>query len=161
MLHRSLLLATVVLFGFPVSTSADQQDLSGIWVTESPVPYIVEHTPEHPHGKSVPHESLKILERSASMEWSLTQREDGLISGTNRWVAYGEDGQQVYEGIEPMVGVFDGQRAVLIEPPDEEAKTAQINFEATFEGPDRISGIGYSVGPPKLIAIRFAMVRKR
>ena len=151
----------MVLIAWSAVSVADQGDLSGIWQTESPVPYIVEHTAAHPQGEPVPHESLKILERSASLEWTLVQRGDGLITGTNRWIAYDETGRQVFEGTEPLLGVYDGQRAVLIEAPDEEAQTAQINFEVTFDGPDRLSGIGYSVGAPKLLVMRFVLKRKQ
>ena len=157
---RALVVFLMVLVAHTALANDGQKDLNGTWQTESPVPYIVEHTSNHPHGKPVPHESLNVLERSASMEWSLVQRSDGLISGVNRWVAYDERGKKVYEGAEALMGVYDGQRVVLMEAPDDVAGTAQIKFEAAFDGPDRIIGIGYSVGASKLLAMRYVLVRK-
>ena len=145
---------------FAFSAHAGEDSLTGTWRTEAPVTYLVEFTTEHPHGKLVPHEGVQILERSASLEWVLTQRPDGYIIGTNHWTAYDEKGKKVLEASEPLLGTYDGQRWMLIEPPDEKAKTAQIVFEVTREGPDKVRGIGYSVNGPKLLAMHFTLVRK-
>ncbi len=159
--RTSIFFSLVTALVFHVfSAQAAEDGLTGTWRTEAPVSYLVEHTPEHPQGTPTPHEGMQILERSASLEWTLTQRPDGLITGTNNWIAYDEKGSKVFEGSEPLLGAYDGERGVLTEPSDESAKTAQIVFEITREGADKIRGIGYSVAGPKLLAMHFVLVRK-
>lgn len=143
------------------NTSADWKDLTGIWYTEVPVPYLVEYTTEHPNGKSVSHKDIVLLERSATIQWDLTQRPDGLIIGTNHWIAYDQTGEKIYEGNEPLLGVYDGsRRAVLNEPVDKSSNTTQVTFEVTFKTQNKINVIGYGVGGHKILAIRFELVRK-
>lgn len=151
----------MILALYAVSAHAAEDGLSGTWATDGPVAYLVEHTPEHPQGKPVPHQGVQIVERSASLEWTLMQRPDGLITGTNDWIAFDENGKQVFEGIEPLLGAFDGRRGVLTEPSDDSVGTARIVFEISSEGRDRIRAIGYSVTGPKMLAMHFVLTRKR
>jgi hypothetical protein len=144
-----------------VSAQTAGKSLTGTWRTEAPAHYLVEQTPEHPHGEPVPHEGMEIVARSASLEWTLTERPHGLITGTNQWVAYDEDGKKVFEGSEPLLGARDGDSSVLTEPHDEGGKTARIVFQITRESKNRIRGLAYSVSGPKLLAMRFVLVRKR
>jgi hypothetical protein len=37
--------------------------------------------------------------------------------------------------------------------------SAQVVFNFTYEGPNKISGIGYTVAGPKLLAMRFVLVK--
>ncbi len=140
--------------------TTDKKDLSGTWYTEAPVPYLVEYTPEHPQGKSISHSDIQLLERSATLKWTLTQRPDGLIVGTNDWIVYDEKGNKVFEGSEPLLGVYSSERTVLCEPEDKNAKTAQIIFEIKLVSQEKIQGIAYSVGGPKLMVMNFVLVRK-
>ena len=103
---------------------------------------------------------MVILERSATLEWELTHRSDDLITGVNDWIAYDENGKQVFEGIEPLLGAWDGERGVLKEPADEKIKSAEIVFEFRLEGPDRMRVLGYSVSGPKMLAMHFVLVRE-
>ncbi|TNE47010.1 MAG: hypothetical protein EP344_19870 [Bacteroidetes bacterium] len=136
------------------------KNLTGTWVTEKPVTYLVEFTEEHPQGEIVANNGIQILERSAILEWTLEQRPDGLITGVNNWAAFDESGTKVFEGQEALLGFFDGQAGMLSEPADEAKQTAQINFEFKIKGQNKIQGFAYNVGSVKLLAMRFELVRK-
>lgn len=136
------------------------KNLTGTWVTEKPVTYLVEFTEEHPQGETVANNGIQILERTAILEWTLEQRPDGLITGVNSWAAFDESGTKVFEGQEALLGFFDGQAGMLSEPADEANKTAQINFEFKIKGQNKIQGFAYNVGSVKLLAMRFELVRK-
>lgn len=136
------------------------RSLTGTWVTETPVTYLVESTTAHPQGEVVANNGIQILERSASMEWTLNQRADGLVTGANKWAAFDESGNQVFEGEEALLGFFDGQAGMLSEPADEVNQTGQLNFEFKLIGRNKIQGFAYSIGNAKLIAMRFELVRQ-
>ena len=154
---------TFALFFFLFMQSAFAQqnkDLTGTWVTEGPVTYLVEYTDTHPQGETVANNGFQVLERSATLQWTLEQRPDGLITGTNSWAAYDAAGNQLFDGQEGLLGVFDGQAGMLSEPADEVNQTAQINFEFQIRGRDKIEGYAYSIGGPKVMAMRFELVRQ-
>lgn len=131
-------------------------DLSGDWETQSPVPYITEFTPEKHHGKPIAHEDARLLERSASLSWSLVQRPDGLVTGTNSWEVHDENGQVVFSDTEPMLGTWDGKRLVLVEPEDE---GPQLRFELTLDGANRLVGVAHGIGSNRLLAMRLELIR--
>lgn len=136
------------------------KSLSGTWVTKKPVTYLVEFTKEHPQGETVANNGIQILERTATLEWTLDQRPDGLVTGVNKWAAFDESGTKVFEGQEALLGFFDGKEGMLSEPADEANQTAQINFEFELKGQNKIKGYAYNVGSVKLLAMRFELVRK-
>ena len=140
-------------------TAQTNKDMTGVWMTPSPVIYVVEHTVQHPHGKEVEHDFLEILERSATMKWTLTQRPDGLIVGTNDWIAYDEKGTKQMEGREGLLGFVDGKAGLLSEAADDKKESAQINFKFKRIGKNKIQGFGYSTSSNKLIALRFELIR--
>ncbi len=150
--------ALVFLLAIVSCNSKGPADISGTWETEAPVPYIVEHTTKTPQGSPVPHKSIQLLERSATIKWTLIQRPDGLVVGTNEWVAYDENDLEVFRGSEPLVGTYDGKQLILVES-DEDGP--QLKFELTSTGTDRFSGVGHGIGVNQLSAIRFELVRKR
>ena len=133
-------------------------DISGTWETETPVPYIVETTIQAPQGRPIPHEHIQLIERSATLKWTLVQRRDGLIIGTNSWVSHDENGQEVFRGTEPLLGTYDGRRLILVEPGDE---GPQLRFELIPVGSERLHGVGHGIGANQLIAMRFVLIRKR
>lgn len=57
--------------------------MTGTWHTKAPIPYLVEHTTEHPFGSPVNHNKQKLLKRTLTLQWQLTQDENGLITGSN------------------------------------------------------------------------------
>ncbi|MEZ5038693.1 MAG: hypothetical protein R2828_02330 [Saprospiraceae bacterium] len=136
------------------------KSLSGTWVTEKPVVYLVEHTEVHPQGETVANNGIQILERTATLEWTLEQRPDGLVTGVNNWAVFDESGTKVFEGQEALLGFFDGKAGMLSEPADEANQTAQINFKFELKGQNKIQGYAYNVGSVKLLAMRFELVRK-
>lgn len=142
------------------ASAQGNRNLSGTWVTEAPVTYLVESTAEHPQGETVANNGIQILERAANLEWNLVQRPDGLVTGTNNWAAFDKSGNKVFEGREALLGFFDGQAGMLSEPADEANQTAQINFEFKLKGQNKIEGFAYNVGSVKLLAMRFELVRK-
>ena len=162
-ISSSVLSVAYLLIFFLCTQSAFAQgnkSLTGTWVTEKPVTYLVEYTEEHPQGETVANNGIQILERAATLEWTLEQRPDGLVIGTNDWSAFDASGNKVFEGMEALLGSFDGQTGMLSEPADEANKTAQINFEFKLKGQNKIQGFAYSIGGPKLLAMRFELVRK-
>lgn len=156
----SLAFALIFFLGTQSAFAQRNKDLTGTWVTEKPVVYLVEHTEEHPEGAAVANDGIRILERSATLEWTLKQRPDGLVTGTNTWAAFNESGNKVFEGTESLLGFFDGQDGMLSEPADEANQTAQINFEFEIKGQNKIEGFAYNTGSIKLLAMRFELVRK-
>ncbi len=131
-------------------------DVSGTWETEGAIPYIVEHTTERPHGQPVEHESVQLLERSATLKWALKQRADGLVTGMNHWISHDESGA-VFSGTEPLLGTFDGNQLVLVETNED---GPQVRFELTPVGKDRLHGVGHGSGSDQLIAMKFELFRK-
>ncbi len=162
-LSSSVLYMAYILIFFlciqPASAQGNKR-LSGTWVTVKPVTYLVEFTEAHPQGKVVASNGIQILERTATMEWTLEQRPDGLVTGTINWAAFDQSGNKVFEGKEALLGFFDGQSGMLSEPADEANQSAQVNFEFKFKGQNKIQGFAYSVGDVKLLAMRFELVRK-
>lgn len=132
-------------------------DISGTWVTETPVPYIVESTLQAPHGAPVPHEGVQILERSMTLKWTLVQRHDGLITGTNSWTSHDETGEEVSRGNEPLLGTYDGEQLILVESGTE---GPQIRFEVTPNGGASLQGVGHGMGASHLVAMQFVLTRK-
>jgi len=124
------------------------------------MPYIIEHSVEKPHGKNVEHDHIELLERTVDVEWRLEERPDGLVTGTNHWVSFGPNGEEVGRAIEPLLGVRDRGRLVMEEPADEAANTPQLVFHATFDGPDQLRVIGYEVGSKDLMAMRLLLRRE-
>ncbi len=135
------------------------ESVSGTWKSESPAAYIIEHSVHKPQGTSVEHDHIELLERTASIEWQLDERPDGLVTGTTHWVAYGPDGKELFRGTEPLLGVHDFARLVIEEAADEATHTPQMVFHCAFDGPDRIRVIGYEVGAKDLMAMRFVLHR--
>ena len=133
--------------------------LTGTWRTETPVPYVIEPTVGLPHGLPLAHEALRLVERHVQLEFELVERSDGIVLGTNRWVVYDENLVEVHRGEEPVLGAHQGPRIVLVESADEVAETAQIVFELSRTGGNRLGVIGYNVGSDRLIAIRAELVR--
>ncbi|MDB2577350.1 hypothetical protein N9Z54_09170 [Planctomycetota bacterium] len=105
------------------------------------------------------HDQLELLERTASVKWLLNERPNGLVTGTNEWVAFGPDGETLFSGTEPLLGVHDLERLVLEEAADEKTDTPQMVFHCAFDGPDRIRVIGYELGTNDLVAFRFVLLR--
>ena len=159
-----LALASVLLTGLTLACASLQPadgptSVSGTWKTESPTPYIIEHSVDKPHGKNVEHDQIELLERTVDIEWRLEERPDGLVTGTNHWVSFGPDGEEVGRAIEPLLGVRDRGRLIMEEPADEAANTPQLVFHCTFDGPDQIRVIGYEVGSKDLMAMRLLLRR--
>jgi len=140
--------------------TAGPESVSGTWKTAAPAAYIIEHSVHKPQGTSVEHDHIELLERSASVEWLLDERPDGLVTGTTHWVAYGPDGSRLFEGTEPLLGVRDLGRLVIEEAADEVTHTPQMVFHCAFDGPDRIRVIGHEVGTKDLMAMRFVLLRE-
>ena len=63
--------------------------------------------------------------------------------------------KELFRGVEPLLGVHDGERLILEEPADETTNTPHL----VFDGPDRIRAIGYEVGSKDLMAIRVVLHR--
>lgn len=120
--------------------------VSGTWKTEASASSVIERSAHKPQGKAVSNDHIELVERSASVEWRLVERPDGLITGTTHWVSYGPDGEDLFRGTEPLVGVRDRGRLVNEEAADEEAQTPQMVFHCAFDGPCRIRVIGYELG---------------
>ncbi|MDB4559421.1 hypothetical protein N9293_00835 [Planctomycetota bacterium] len=139
--------------------NAGPLSVSGTWKTETPASYIIEHSERRPQGTSVEHDQLELLERTASVKWLLNERPNGLVTGTNEWVAFGPDGETLFSGTEPLLGVHDLERLVLEEAADEKTDTPQMVFHCAFDGPDRIRVIGYELGTNDLVAFRFVLLR--
>ncbi|MCB9053605.1 MAG: hypothetical protein H6556_29755 [Lewinellaceae bacterium] len=156
----SSVLSVVFFLCIQPAYAQGNKSLSGTWVTEKPVVYLVEYTEVHPQGETIANNGIQILERTATLEWTLEQRPDGLITGVNNWAAFDESGTKVFEGQEALLGFFDGQAGMLSEPADEADQTAQINFEFELKGQNKIKGFAYNVGSVKLLAMRFELVRK-
>lgn len=150
--------ALIFLLSIAACSSSGPADISGTWETETAVPYIIESTLQAPQGRPIPHEGVQFLERSAILKWTLVQRPDGSITGTNNWVSHDESGQAVLRGSEPLLGTYDGRQIILVETGD---KGPQVRFELTPAGADRLHGVGHGIGPDPLFAIRFELVRKR
>lgn len=117
---RSLKVAFGMLFFFFALSASAQgsskkedtekgESLTETWVTEAPIPYLVEFTDVHPQGQEIPHEHLQILERLATMEWVREQRPYGLVVCTNNWIAHDEAGNAVFEGVKGLLVFFDGR----------------------------------------------------
>ncbi|MEE3330835.1 MAG: hypothetical protein VX246_08185 [Myxococcota bacterium] len=152
--------ASMTLGCAPLSRTAVPDSVSGTWKTAAPASYIIEHAEHKPQGKSVEHDHIELLERTASIEWQLEERPDGLITGTTHWVAYGPDGKELFRGTEPLLGVRDFERLVIEEAADDMTHTPQMVFHCAFNGPDRIRVIGYEVGAKDLMAMRFVLHRE-
>ena len=156
---------SVLMIGFAVGCASlpHQQgpsSVSGVWKTRAPAPYIVEHTVHRPQGKAIELDDIELLERKASIEWRLEERPDGLVTGTNQWISYDSNDEEIARALEPLLGVRDGARLVLEEPADETIHTPQLVFHCTFEGPDQIRVIGYEVGSKDLMAMRLVLHRQ-
>lgn len=168
---RSLALLALAAYVIPgcvsVSTKTSSSpstegpaSISGTWKTEAPAPYVIERSVHKPQGTAVPHDHIELVERSASVEWQLVERPDGLITGTTHWVSHGPDGRELFRGSEPLLGARDRGRLILEEAADSKTHTPQMVFHCTFEGPERIRVIGYEVGPKDLMVMRFVLVRE-
>ncbi|WP_299011686.1 hypothetical protein [uncultured Shewanella sp.] len=56
MLLQKLMLSFCLLTcSFAALSQANDKNVSGIWVTQAPIPYLVEHTNAHPFGAPVNH----------------------------------------------------------------------------------------------------------
>lgn len=159
-IRKSLIIVipTVLILGASVSF-AEPIDLTGVWRTTSPVPYLVEHSLDRPEGITVKHEGYEILERSASIEWTLKERPGNLIMGTNRWVAYDDTGEKVFQGSEPLIGARDGERIELLEEADKAARTPRLIFSCLVAGQNKIRCLGHGEGADKMMAISMTLVR--
>jgi len=161
-MRKSFVIITLAVLFLGTSISfADQNDLTGVWRTTSPVPYLVEHSLDRPEGKTVEHEGYEILERFATIEWTLKERPGNLIMGTNRWVAYDEKGKKVFQGSEPLIGARDGERIKMVEEADNTARNPRLIFSCLVDGPDRIRCLGHGEGADKMMAISMTLVRSR
>ena len=154
------LTASVALGCASIRHTGGPDRVSGTWKTDAPAPYIIEHSEHKPHGTSVPHDHIELLERAASVEWQLEERPDGLITGTTHWVSYGPNGEELFRGTEPLLGARDFGRLIIEEAADDKTHTPQMVFHCTFEGSDRIRVIGYVVGSKDLMAMRFVLLRE-
>ena len=143
-----------------LSNATGPESVSGTWRTEAPAAYIIEHSVHKPQGDPVEHDHIELRERSASIEWHLDERSDGLVTGTTNWIAYGPDGEKLFEGTEPLLGARDLGRLVIEEAVDDETNTPQMVFHCAFDGPDQIRVIGHEVGTKDLIAMRFVLRRE-
>lgn len=153
-----IVIPLVLIFGASISF-AEPNDLTGVWRTTSPVPYLVEHSPDRPEGKTVKHEGHEILERSTSIEWTLKERPGNLIMGTNRWVVYDEMGEKVFQGSEPLIGAWDGERLTMVEEVDKTGQHPQIIFSCLVKGINTMSCLGHSEGAVKMMVISMTLVR--
>ena len=161
---RFALIPALVLTGLlgcaGISVESVPENVTGTWKTQSPAPYIIEHSVHKPQGSAVDHDHIELLERTVSVEWTLEERPDGLVVGTNRWVSFGPDGTEVGRATEPLLGVRDRDRLILEEPADEATGTPQLVFDCTFDGPNQIRVIGYEVGSKELMAMRLVLRRE-
>lgn len=82
-----------------------------------------------------------------------------LIMGTNRWVAYDETGEKVFQGSEPLIGARDGERFELLEEADKAARTPRLKFSCLVAGHNKIRCLGHGEGADKMMAISMTLVR--
>ena len=77
-----LALTVAVTYGCASFGAGEVGSVSGTWKTEASASYVIERSAHKPQGKAVPHDHIELVERSASVEWQLVERPDGLITGT-------------------------------------------------------------------------------
>ncbi|WP_299494739.1 hypothetical protein [uncultured Shewanella sp.] len=138
----------------PLSQAIDN-NITGIWVTKTAIPYLVEHTKEHPFGAPVTHDKHKLLKRLLTLKWQLKQDKDGLITGTNQWISYDENNQKVIEGSESFIGAYQQGHIILTEFAD---NSAHVTFDMNLQE-NQLIGIAYNFTGPKMIAFPFTLIR--
>lgn len=130
-------------------------DVTGTWQTPSKVPYIIEYTPERPEGESITLNGTQFLERKVTIKWKLTQKANGLVTGSNEWVVYSENGTLIDKGTESVVGVVNGNKVALIEGKKTDAP--QVHFDCIANGQKKLSCFGFDVGGNRPFAIHFTV----
>lgn len=155
--HCSRLIFPFLIFISPLSYAAEG-DVTGTWYTAKKFSYLVDKTENQPFAAPNVREKIPFHERYMTVEWILTQRPDGIITGTSKWTSYDSSQQKLMDGTDILLGGISHNHILLSETSDTQA---QLIFDFQLDGTNKMSGIGYNIIGPKEVAMRFELIRKK
>ena len=153
MLKRVSAVAKTVFFSFlliPFFVSvveAGGRSLSGSWSTRQAVPYLQQLGGEEP--------DLFYTE----LVWTLTEDEDGLISGVSDFVAFDDAGNEISEGQLRLVGTRFGRSFAIAQGDLSQSGQTGMTFQCKRRGVNRILCLGTSTGGLSPLGLRLLLTR--
>lgn len=142
-------LAVMGLLGAPSVNAGwgGGRSLSGIWKTRVPAPFIM----VQPETGATP--------QFTDMTWTLSEDEDGLVTGVNSYVSSDASGENPTEGSLCMVGARDRSRFVLSEGRLGEPDIPIVVFDCEMRGRNRIRCLGSSLSTLPPLTLQAVLVR--
>ncbi|WP_299011689.1 hypothetical protein [uncultured Shewanella sp.] len=155
--HCSTLIFPFLVLIAPL-TQAAEEDVTGTWYTTKKFSYLVDKTETQPFAAPNTREPIPFHERYMTVEWKLTQRPDGIITGTSKWTSYDSNQKKLMNGSDILLGGINHNHIILSETSDIHA---QLVFDFQLDNANKMSGIGYNIIGPKEVAMRFELIRKK
>ncbi|MDE0886030.1 MAG: hypothetical protein OSB70_10910 [Myxococcota bacterium] len=121
--------------------------MTGLWATETPSPFVIQYA-EGP------------LKELTKMAWTLSQDEDGLITGFNTYLSEDDQGNPVSVGALCMVGARIGSRVVISEAPVEAPTLPIFVFECEQRNNRKLTCLGHGLANLEPIALQATLVRQ-
>ncbi|MDG2333209.1 MAG: hypothetical protein P8Q97_03190 [Myxococcota bacterium] len=146
-------LIALALLAPPVGASDDdrprkQRTMTGLWVTETASPFVIQYG----DGPS------KELTR---MAWTLSQDEDGLITGFNTYLSGDLSNATGSAGALCMVGARIGSRVVISEAPVEAPTVPIFVFECEQRNNRKLTCLGHGLANLEPIALQATLLRQK
>ena len=139
---------SLLLVPFLVSTvEAGGRSLSGSWSTRQPVPYLQQLGGEEP--------DLFYTE----LVWTLTEDEDGLISGFSDFIAFDAEGTEISAGRLQLVGTRLGRSFAMAQGDLSQSGQTGMTFQCERRGGKRILCLGTSTGGLSPLGLRLLLTR--
>jgi len=153
MLKRVSAVAKTVFFSFLLIPFFDSvveaggRSLSGSWSTRQAVPYLQQLGGEEP--------DLFYTE----LVWTLTEDEDGLISGVSDFVAFDDAGNEISAGQLRLVGTRFGRSFAIAQGDLSQSGQTGMTFQCNRRGASRILCLGTSTGGLSPLGLRLLLTR--
>ena len=136
----------LILFSASV-VEAGGRSLCGSWSTRQAVPYLQQLGGEEPDLFST------------ELVWTLTEDEDGLISGFSDFVAFDAEGAEISSGQLRLVGTRFGRSFAIAQGDLSESGQTGMTFQCERRRVNRIVCLGTSTGGLSPLGLRLLLTR--
>ena len=143
--------AVIGLLGAPSANAGWERgrSLTGTWTTRIPAPFMM----IQPETGATP--------QFTNMTWTLSEDEDGLVTGVNSYVSFDAHGENSTEGSLCMVGARDRSRFLLSEGTLGEPEIPIVVFDCEMRGPNQIRCLGSSLSTLPPLTLKAVLVRSK
>jgi len=145
-------LAALALAPAHVAASDDDDDrkrrtMTGLWVTRTAAPFVIQYD----DGPA---------KEFTKMAWTLSQDENGLITGFNTYLSKDAEGNEVSAGALCMVGSRIGSRVVISEAPVEASTIPIFVFNCEQRNNKKLRCLGNGLANLEPIALQATLLRR-